>query len=90
MSDRRQFLSLSSASVATVAAVGTYPALASNDTTSVTADEAIERLKSGNAKYVSVPQLCEVDLSNQRERVVKAQTPWATILPAPTAAYCRI
>lgn len=80
MSDRRQFLSLSLASIATFAAVGKHPALAANDATSVTADEAIERLKSGNVKYVSAPQVCEVDLSHQREQVVKTQTPWATIL----------
>jgi carbonic anhydrase len=80
MPDRREFFSLYLASIATTAAVGDLPAFAANDTTSVTADEAIERLKSGNEKYVSAPQVCEVDLSNQREQVVKAQTPWATIL----------
>lgn len=80
MPDRRQFFSLWLAGIATAAAVGEHPALAANDTTSVTADEAIERLKSGNDKYVSAPQVCAVDLSKQREQVVKAQTPWATIL----------
>jgi carbonic anhydrase len=80
MRDRRQFFALCLGSIATVAAVGEHPAMAANDTTSVTADEAMERLKSGNEKYVSAPQICEVDLSKQREHVVKAQTPWATIL----------
>jgi carbonic anhydrase len=54
--------------------------LAASDTTSVTADDAIERLKSGNEKYVSAPEVCEFNLAKQRERVRKAQTPWATIL----------
>jgi carbonic anhydrase len=80
MPDRRKFFSLCLAGIATAAAVGDHPALAVNDTTSVTADEAIQRLKSGNDKYVSAPQICEVDLSKQREQVVTAQTPWATLL----------
>jgi carbonic anhydrase len=48
--------------------------------TTVTADEAIARLKAANEKYVSAPELCSVDLSKQREHVAQAQTPWATIL----------
>jgi carbonic anhydrase len=80
MPDRRQFFSLCLASIATAATVGERSALAASETTSVTADEAIERLKSGNEKYVSAPQVCAVDLSKQREQVVKAQMPWATIL----------
>jgi carbonic anhydrase len=76
MLDRRQLFSL----LVGVATVGVHPALAAKDTTSVTAAEAIERLKSGNERYISAPQVCEVDLSKQREQVVKAQTPWATIL----------
>lgn len=80
MPDRRRFFSLCLAGVATATAVGAHPASAATNTTSVSAEEAIERLKSGNQKYVSAPQVCAVDLSNQREKVVKAQTPWATIL----------
>ena len=49
-------------------------------TTSVTADEAIARLKAGNEKYLMAPQLCAVDPAKQREGVAKAQTPWATIV----------
>jgi carbonic anhydrase len=78
--DRRQFFCLCLAGIATTAAIGDHPAFAANDTTNITADEAVERLKSGNKKYVNAPQVCEVDLSNQREQVVKGQTPWATIL----------
>jgi len=80
MPNRRRFVSLALASTATVASAGRYSALAANHTTSITANEAIERLKAGNEKYVNAPQLCAVDLSRQREQVAKAQTPWATIL----------
>jgi carbonic anhydrase len=76
--DRRHFLSLSLASMAAVA--GRHPALAANEKAGVSADEAVARLKSGNEKYVSAPEVCVVDLSKQREQVAKTQTPWATIL----------
>ena len=46
----------------------------------MTADEAMTRLRSGNEKYVSAPQLCAADLLAQREKVAKGQTPWATIV----------
>ena len=49
-------------------------------TTNVTADEAFAKLKAGNERYVSAPQLCAVDLLKQRESVAKGQTPWATII----------
>jgi carbonic anhydrase len=78
--DRRQFFSRSLACLTALTAAGAHPAFAGNATTAVTADEAIERLKSGNQKYVSAPQVCEVDLAKQRTLVVNAQTPWATIL----------
>ncbi len=48
--------------------------------TEVTPDEALNRLKAGNAKFVQAPQLCESNLLNQRQSVAKAQSPWATIL----------
>ena len=78
--DRRQFFSLCLAGLTAVSAIGEVPASAASDRTSVTSDDAIERLKSGNQKYVSAPEVCEFDLSKQRERVRKAQAPWATIL----------
>ena len=55
-------------------------AFAAGATTGVTADEALEKLKAGNAKYLSAPQICEADLSEQREQVAKTQTPWAPIV----------
>ena len=43
-------------------------------------DEALQRLKAGNQKYLSSPQVCETDLSQARAKVAKSQSPWATIL----------
>jgi carbonic anhydrase len=77
---RRNFISLAAASVAASSVIGTRLAFAAGATTSVTADEAIARLKAGNDKYVSAPQVCAVDLLKQREQVAKGQTPWAAIL----------
>lgn len=78
--DRRRFFSLSLASVAACSIFCNLPTPAAGETTSVTVDEAMARLKSGNEKYVSTPELCLTDLPKQREQVAKAQTPWATVL----------
>jgi carbonic anhydrase len=77
---RRKFLSLVAASVAATSVFGVRLAAAAGATTSVTADEAIARLKAGNEKCVSAPQVCAADLLKQREQVAKGQTPWASIL----------
>jgi carbonic anhydrase len=42
--------------------------------------EALARLKAGNERYTTAPQLCEVDLQKHREDQAKIQTPWAAIL----------
>jgi carbonic anhydrase len=78
--DRRKFLSLSAAGVAATWLFGAPLASAAGATTSVTADEALAKLKAGNEKYVGAPQLCAADLLAQRGQVAKGQTPWATIL----------
>jgi carbonic anhydrase len=76
---RRTFLALVAASAAATATLGER-ALAAGATTSVTPDEALARLKSGNGKFVDAPQLCAADLTKQRDAIAKAQTPWATIV----------
>ncbi|MEN9754357.1 MAG: hypothetical protein RLZ07_739 [Pseudomonadota bacterium] len=48
--------------------------------TSMSADEALAKLKAGNQKFVSAPQLCAAELTNNRSAVAKGQSPWATIL----------
>ena len=79
-SDRRKFLTLSAASIAATSLFGARLAFAAGATTSVTADEAMTKLKAGNEKFVSAPQVCAADLAAQRDQVAKGQTPWATIL----------
>jgi carbonic anhydrase len=48
--------------------------------TGLSPDEALAKLKAGNAKYLNAPQLCEADLAARRSEVAKGQSPWATIL----------
>ena len=48
--------------------------------TALSPDEALAALKSGNARYVSDPQLCSVDLAAKRSAVAGHQAPWATII----------
>lgn len=66
--------------VAALAAMGTTVWAAGGPVTHVKPDEALEKLKAGNAKYVAAPQVCAADLAKQREGVAKAQMPWATII----------
>jgi len=55
-------------------------AAAVGPTTSVTADQALANLKSGNEKYVKAPEACAADLAKRRTGVANSQTPWATIV----------
>lgn len=48
--------------------------------TSLSPDEALAKLKSGNQHYVSSPQLCSAKLAEQRGAVAAHQAPWATII----------
>jgi carbonic anhydrase len=80
LSSRRRFLSLTAAGIATASVLGARTALAAGATTSVTPDEALARLKAGNERYLSAPQICAGDLLRHREDAAKAQAPWATIL----------
>ena len=58
------------------------PAHAANDEkhTSLSSDEALVALKDGNRRYVSEPQVCTLELAQNRVRVATGQTPWATII----------
>jgi carbonic anhydrase len=48
--------------------------------TTLSPGEALAALKSGNARYVSHPELCTIDLAEQRNAVATQQAPWATII----------
>lgn len=76
---RRAFLRLS-AGLAIVATVGGTSVAASGVATSLTADQALVKLKEGNKRYVSSPQVCVADLAKARANVTQHQAPWATIL----------
>lgn len=78
---RRGFLSLAVAGVSAGLLLNVPQARAAGGaTTTVTADEALAKLKAGNAKYLSSPQVCAADLAGSREHVAKSQAPWATIV----------
>jgi carbonic anhydrase len=48
--------------------------------TTLSPDEALAALKSGNQRYVSNPELCSVDLAASRSAVAAHQAPWASII----------
>ena len=77
---RRRFLSHAAAGVAAAGLLGGAIAARAAEGTTVTADEALAKLKAGNAKFVSAPEMCAIDMSKQRADVAKGQSPWATIL----------
>lgn len=81
--DRRSFLTLSAVGLLAAGMAGlplVKPANAKVKPTSLTPDEAIAKLKSGNTKYVESPELCVSDIGKRREEVASGQAPWATIL----------
>lgn len=80
---RRNFLALSAGGLVAAGMAGLpliKPANAKVTPTSLTPDEALAKLKSGNAKYVESPELCVSDIGKRREEVASGQAPWATIL----------
>jgi carbonic anhydrase len=48
--------------------------------TSLTPQDALAKLKEGNERFVSHPELCTVDLAQSRTAVSGHQAPWATIV----------
>lgn len=82
--DRRSFLSMAGLGAAALAAgMSIAPGAAEaadGPTTSLTSDQALAKLKEGNARFVANAQLCAADLLTQRGTVAKGQAPWATIV----------
>jgi carbonic anhydrase len=61
--------------------LGVTPAFAAGgEKTKLTPDQALAALKAGNARYVSSPQACVMDLAKRRTSVAGHQAPWATIV----------
>jgi carbonic anhydrase len=81
MLGRRDVLGLAGMGLA-AAATGLFSqeAMASGNTTTLTADQALEKLNAGTARYVANPQLCVADLTNNRSTVAKGQAPWASFV----------
>lgn len=78
---RRSFLSLMATGALVGLGLSALPAFAANGKgTSLTADEALTKLKEGNEKYTKGRELCTAQLNSQREHVAKGQAPWATVL----------
>ena len=81
--DRRGLLTLAASAAAAAAAtvwhVGPAPA-AEGPRTTLSPEQALAALAEGNARYVSSPQLCSLDLANRRNNVTAHQSPWATIV----------
>ncbi len=77
---RRQFLKFGAAAAATWALGGFAGSARAADPTELTPDEALAALKAGNKRYVDQPQLCSINLAQQRSEVAGHQAPWATVL----------
>jgi carbonic anhydrase len=79
--DRRHILKFGAAGLAAAGLGGsTAASAATGAATLLGPDEALAELKSGNARYVSHPALCALDLGEQRNMVAAHQAPWATII----------
>ncbi len=79
---RRDVLTLGAAGLVTMGLGGApWSARAAEGApTTLTPDEALNALKTGNADYVSHPELCTIDLAEQRATVAVHQAPWASII----------
>jgi len=48
--------------------------------TDLTPDQALERLRAGNARFVADPEVCTADLAGRRRTAAASQAPWATVI----------
>ncbi len=80
--DRRALLALAGFGLASAGlGLGIAPAYsAEGKKTSLSADQALAKLKDGNARYVSNPQVCVMDLAKRRTELAAHQAPWAVIV----------
>jgi carbonic anhydrase len=79
---RRDLMKFGAAAAIAIAAGSASPAAraAEGAPTSLSPAEALAQLKEGNARFVSHPELCTVDLAQSRSDVAGHQAPWATIV----------
>jgi carbonic anhydrase len=78
---RRGLLQFGAAGMVGLAMAGPWQARAADGAaTGLSPGEALAALKSGNARYMTHPELCTIDLTAQRSEVSTHQAPWATII----------
>lgn len=78
---RRSFLALTGlATLATATGLGVQSSHASAGAARISSEEALEKLKAGNARFVADAEVCAADLKQQRASVAGGQAPWAAIL----------
>jgi carbonic anhydrase len=79
---RRDLFKFGVAGLTTAALAGGYGSAraAGGAATTLSSDEALAALKSGNKRYLSHPELCASDLAERRTAVAEHQAPWATII----------
>lgn len=79
---RRHFLKLGAAGLAAIAVGATVApvSVAYAQTAALSPDQALAALKEGNARYVAHPDLCVIDLAEQRSAAAPKQAPWATVI----------
>ena len=80
--DRRDLLKFGAAGLVAVGLGGASwsARAAAGSATTLSPDEALAALKSGNERYVSHPELCSIDLAAQRTAVAAHQAPWASVI----------
>jgi carbonic anhydrase len=79
---RRDLMKFGAAAAIVLAAGGASSAVraAEGAPTALSPPEALAKLKEGNERFVSHPELCSVDLAESRGAVAGHQAPWATIV----------
>jgi carbonic anhydrase len=78
---RRNLLKFGAAGIVALGLGRSWQARAAEgQATALSPDEALAALKSGNERYVGHPELCSIDLAEQRSAVSAHQAPWATII----------
>jgi carbonic anhydrase len=80
--DRRDLMKFGAAAAIALATAGASPAAraAEGAPTSLSPQEALAQLKTGNERFVSHPELCTMDLAQSRSDVAGHQAPWATVV----------
>jgi carbonic anhydrase len=79
---RRDLMKFGAAAAIALATAGASPAACAAEgvPTALSPAEALAKLKEGNGRFVSHPELCSVDLAESRSAVAGHQAPWATIV----------